>query len=141
MPNCESAWESTSDLPMGAALTRVVGFTARHRYFKPDWSPEKNRATFGECTAEPGHAHDYRCTVTVAGEIDPVTGMVMDLGLLDRILAEEVTGPFHGKHFNLDVQVFAYGKTIPTCEAIADYLHDRVARQLPAGVKLTAPSK
>jgi len=121
---------------MAASLTRVVGFTARHRYFKPDWSPEKNRATFGECAAEPGHAHDYRCTVTVGGEIDPVTGMVMDLGLLDRILADEVTGPFHGKHFNLDVPAFAYGKMIPTCEAIAGYLHPRVARHLPAGVRL-----
>jgi 6-pyruvoyltetrahydropterin/6-carboxytetrahydropterin synthase len=121
---------------MGSSLTRFVGFTARHRYFKPDWSPEKNRATFGECTAEPGHAHDYRCTVTVGGEIDPVTGMVMDLGLLDRILAEEVTGPLHGKHFNLDVAAFGYGKTVPTCEAIADYLHHRIARQLPAGVRL-----
>ena len=77
---------------MGASITRVIGFTALHRYFRPDWSPEKNRATFGECAAEPGHAHDYRCTITVGGVIDPITGMVMDLGLLDRILADEVTG-------------------------------------------------
>ncbi len=121
---------------MGASLTRIIGFTALHRYFRPEWSAEKNRATFGECAAEPGHPHDYRCTITVGGAIDPITGMVMDLGLLDRILADEVTGPFHGKHINLDVAAFAYGKTIPTCEAIAEYLHPRIRRHLPSGVRL-----
>jgi len=75
-----------------AYLTRVVAFTATHRLFKPEWSAERNAETFGE-TARP-HAHDYRCAVTVAGRVDPATGMVVDLGALDRILAEEVVKRF-----------------------------------------------
>jgi 6-pyruvoyltetrahydropterin/6-carboxytetrahydropterin synthase len=62
--------------------------------------------------------------------------MVMDLGLLDRILGEEVVAPFDGRHLNLDVPEFAYGRMLPTCEAIAAYLFPRVAARLPAGVTL-----
>ena len=75
----------------------------------------------------PGHAHDYRCVVTVAGPIAASRGMVMDLVELDRILHDEVVMPFDGKHLNLDVPEFAYGRTLPTCEAIAAYVFTRVA--------------
>jgi len=121
---------------MSASLTRVVGFTAHHRYFRPEWTPAQNHAAFGACAEAPGHAHDYLCAVTVAGSPHPVTGMIMDLAVLDRILAEQVTGPLHGKHFNLDVAEFAYGKVIPTCEAVAEYLYGRIAPSLPVGVRL-----
>ena len=62
--------------------------------------------------------------------------MVMDLGHLDRILQEEVIAPFDGKHLNLDVPAFAYGRTLPTCEAIAGHVFPRVAARLPPGVTL-----
>ena len=62
--------------------------------------------------------------------------MVMDLGLLDRILGEQVVTRFDGRHINLDVPEFAYGRTLPTCEAIAAYVFPRIAAQLPAGVTL-----
>jgi 6-pyruvoyl-tetrahydropterin synthase len=62
--------------------------------------------------------------------------MIIDLALLDRILHDEVLDPFAGKHFNLDVPAFAYGKTLATCEAMAAYVFRRVAPRLPAGVTL-----
>jgi len=62
--------------------------------------------------------------------------MVMDLTELDRILQEEVVAPFDGRHLNLDVPEFAYGRTLPTCEAIAAHVYARVARRLPSGVAL-----
>lgn len=34
------------------------------------------------------HGHSYRAEVTVRGRADPVTGMVADLGLLERMVAE-----------------------------------------------------
>jgi 6-pyruvoyl-tetrahydropterin synthase len=60
----------------------------------------------------------------------------MDLGVLDSILQDEVMTPFAGKHINLDVPAFAYGKTLPTCEAVAAYLFPRIAARLPAGLVL-----
>lgn len=62
--------------------------------------------------------------------------MIIDLGLLDRIVDEEVLQPLAGKHINLEVPEFAYGRTLPTCEAIAAYVFRRVAKRLPREVTL-----
>ena len=121
---------------MAASLSRVVGFQARHRFFRPDWSEARNREAFGPLSDAPGHAHDYQCVVTVSGPLEASRGMVMDLGVLDRILREEIVVPFEGRHLNLDVPEFAYGATLPTCEAIAAHVFTRVAARLPAGVTL-----
>ncbi len=122
---------------MALSLTRTVGFHATHRYFKPEWSAEANRERFGWTADEPGHAHDYRCAVTVSGPPDPATGMILDLPALDRLLQELVIAPLDGKHLNLDVPEFAYGRLLPTCEALAEYLFRRLAPRMPAGVALT----
>ena len=106
-----------------------------HRYYRPDWTEARNREVFGALADLPGHGHDYRCAVTVAGPLDDA-GMIMDLALLDRVLEEEVLTPFAGKHFNLNVPAFAKGRPLPTCEAIAAYVFGRIAGRLPAGVSL-----
>jgi 6-pyruvoyltetrahydropterin/6-carboxytetrahydropterin synthase len=121
---------------MPVSLTRTVGVRATHRYFKPQWSTEENRRRFGWTADEPGHAHDYRVSVTVTGSLDPETDMVVDLSLFDRILADEVTTPFDGKYLNLDLPEFAAGGTLPTCEALARLLFGRIAARLPPGVTL-----
>ncbi len=121
---------------MRLSLTRTVGFRATHRYFKPEWSPEENRTRFGLASEEPGHPHDYTCGVTLSGPPDPVTGMIIDLGVLDRVLTEVVVTPFDGRDINHDVPEFGYGKELPTCEALAQYYFERIAARLPAGVEL-----
>src|SRR5690349_3085295 len=42
------------------------------------------------CARENFHGHSYVCDVTVSGEIDATTGMLIDLAVLDRILSTEV---------------------------------------------------
>lgn len=116
---------------MAVLLHRTVGVRATHRFFVPAWSAVRNRARFGWTTDEPGHAHDYRCTVTVASASGGDTDLVMDLPLLDRILAEEVVAPLAGKHINLDIPEFAYGGRLPTCEALARYLFSRITPRIP----------
>ena len=74
---------------MAIELTRTVGFRAVHRLYRADWSPERNRDTFGPLSDPPGHPHDYTCAVTVTGPLDRAMGMVMDLMELDRILRPE----------------------------------------------------
>jgi 6-pyruvoyltetrahydropterin/6-carboxytetrahydropterin synthase len=117
------------------SLTRTVAFHALHRLYRPEWSESRNQEVFGSVSDAPGHGHDYQCAVTVRGPMDE-TGMLLDLGLLDQILRDEVLTPFAGKHFNLDVPAFAYGKTLPTCEAIASYVFQRIAARLPADLVL-----
>jgi 6-pyruvoyltetrahydropterin/6-carboxytetrahydropterin synthase len=121
-----------------ARLTRVVRFSAAHRYYRPDWAPEENARVFGLCAREHGHGHTYRCAVTVEGAVAPETGMVMDLAALDRLLAEQVRDPLDHRHLNLDVSDFAYGRTIPTAEALAEWVWRHVAPRLPSAVRLHA---
>jgi 6-pyruvoyltetrahydropterin/6-carboxytetrahydropterin synthase len=119
---------------MPVTLTRTVGFRAVHRLYRPDWSEARNRAAFGPLSDPPGHAHDYRCAVTVAGPIDGRMAMVLDLAELDRILQDEVIARLDGKHLNQDVP--SLEGTIPTCEAIAVDVFRHLVARLPAGVTL-----
>ena len=100
----------------------------------PEWPAERNVAIFGQLT-EP-HPHQYACAVTVEGQVDARTGMVLDLPLLDRILADEVLSPLDHKDLNRDVPAFGNGRQLPTCEALATWLFGRIAPRLPAGVRL-----
>jgi 6-pyruvoyltetrahydropterin/6-carboxytetrahydropterin synthase len=116
------------------SLTRTVSFPATHRMWRQDWTEAQNRAHFGPVAEY--HGHQYSCTVTVAGPLDPVTGMVVDLALLDAILAEEVTGRLGGKRLNTELPEFSSGRPLPTCEALASILYARIAVRLPSGLRL-----
>jgi 6-pyruvoyltetrahydropterin/6-carboxytetrahydropterin synthase len=110
----------------GASLTRRVRFRAAHRYHRPEWDEAKNRAVFGDCAAPEPHEHQYICDVTVRGTIDGVTGMILDLGALDRILEAQITRPLHDRVVNDAFPEFAEGRLIPTCEELARLLASRV---------------
>jgi 6-pyruvoyltetrahydropterin/6-carboxytetrahydropterin synthase len=115
-------------------LTRVVTFSAAHRYSRPEWPEARNREVFGACVRE--HGHGYECAVTVAGAPNRDTSMVMDLDALDRVLQEEVTERLDHRHLNHDVPEFALGETVPTVEALAVYVWNRIAPHMPDGVRL-----
>lgn len=121
---------------MPVSLTRAVGFRAMHRLYRPEWSEARNREAFGSLSDPPGHQHDYRCAVTVAGPVGETQGMVMDLGDLDRILHDEVVERFDGKHLNQDVPGLSDGGMLLTCETIATDVYRRLAPRLPPGVRL-----
>ncbi len=111
-----------------AYLTRVVEFTATHRFPQ---GPE-----FGATAHE--HGHRYQCHVTVRGPFDPGRSGVMSLKALDDLLEREIVAPFDGRHINRDVPTFADGNWLPTGEALAVYLWDRIKDQVPSGVTLHA---
>jgi 6-pyruvoyltetrahydropterin/6-carboxytetrahydropterin synthase len=103
-----------------ASLTRRVAFAAAHRYRRPEWDDARNAATFGLCARPSFHGHSYACHVTVRGPIDEATGFCVDLGLLDRVLAEEVRERFDHRNLNLDVPEFADGAQIPPARTSRD---------------------
>src|SRR5580704_2211110 len=107
-----------NDKPIAMVLlTRKIEFAASHLYHNPDFSPEENRRVFGKCNNPHGHAHNYTLEVTVAGEPDPVTGMVLDLKDLKVILEREVMQRMDHRFLNYEVPELA--GQIPTCENIA----------------------
>jgi 6-pyruvoyltetrahydropterin/6-carboxytetrahydropterin synthase len=120
-----------------ASLTRRVAFAAAHRYRRPDWSDERNAAVFGQCANQHFHGHGYTCDVTVTGPIDEETGMVVDLGLLDRVLATEVRERFDHRNINLEVPEFAEGTQVPTGENLARFIFERVQAALGTAARVT----
>jgi 6-pyruvoyltetrahydropterin/6-carboxytetrahydropterin synthase len=84
------------------ALTRTIDFAAAHRLHAPGLSDAENQAIFGKCDNPNGHGHNYGVEVTVIGEPDPVTGMIVDLTELDAVIEREVMARFDHKHLNQD---------------------------------------
>jgi len=125
---------------MPSYLTRRVSFAAAHRYRIAEWSDERNAAVFGACARPNYHGHSYVCDVTVTGEVDPVTGFIVDLGLLDEVLQREVRARFDHANINLDVPEFADGGLMPTGEELARFICQRVQAALGARTRVTRVS-
>ena len=121
-------------MKLEARLVRSVRFFALHHLRRPDWDDARNQAAFGPLADPAGHGHDYVCTVEVGGPLEH--GMVMDLAALDALLKEVVVKPLAGRHLNTDVPEF--GRTPPTCEALADWVYRRLLPRLPAMLVLHA---
>ena len=98
-------------------LTRRATFSASHYYWNDAWTAGKNEQVFGRCANRNGHGHNYTLEVTVAGEVDPVTGFVVDLKWLKDVMEREVLAAWDHRHLNLEAPEFA--AAIPTTENIA----------------------
>lgn len=111
-------------------LTKRIEFAAAHRYFRPEWDEAKNRAVFGRCYNPPAHGHNYMLEVTVSGDVDPQTGMVINLFDLKRVLLGMIE-EFDHKNLNLDMPYFA--DRIPTSENLARVLWTKLEPQSDIG--------
>jgi 6-pyruvoyltetrahydropterin/6-carboxytetrahydropterin synthase len=116
-----------------AYLTRRFSFAAAHRYRLPELSDEENARRFGLCARPNYHGHTYSCEVTVRGAIDPRSGMIVDLGELDRILERDIRSRLDHANVNLDIPEFAEGKLMPTGENLARFIFETVQRGLSGG--------
>jgi 6-pyruvoyltetrahydropterin/6-carboxytetrahydropterin synthase len=112
-------------------LTRKIEFSASHLYHNPKFSPEENRRIFGKCNNPNGHGHNYVLEVTVGGEADPATGMVLDLEELKKLLDREVMQRMDHRSLNHEVPELA-GR-MPTCENLAALIWELLAPKVPRG--------
>lgn len=101
---------------MEAYLTVSAHFSAAHRLALPELSDEENGDIYGKCARPNGHGHNYQVEVTVRGEVDARTGMLVDLVALQNAIARHVIEPLDHTFLNKDVPYFA--KTVPTAENI-----------------------
>lgn len=104
-------------LPTTMIVTARLDFSAAHRLHNPDRDAEWNRRTYDKCDNPSGHGHNYLLEVSVEGQIDPDTGMVIDLKELKDIMRRAVIDRVDHKHLNHDVD-FLSG-LIPTAENLA----------------------
>ena len=97
-------------------VTRRETFSAAHRLFNPMWDDEQNARVFGKDANPHGHGHTYMLEVTVRGEIDPATGMVLDLRDLRDLIRRAVIDKVD--HANLNVDVAFLTGVMPSAENI-----------------------
>ena len=112
--------------PLTLLLTRRVTFSAAHVLRRADWDEERNRAIFGACAGD--HGHNYVLEVSIGGDPDPETGMVLNLKDLDRVVREALVAHVDHRHLNRDVP-FLLG-VIPTAENLALAFWDRLEDSL-----------
>ena len=110
------------------SLSRRIRFSAGHRYHVPELDAAENARLFGKCNLPHGHGHNYAVDVTVGGPVDPVTGMIVDLGELDAVLTEEVVEPFDHRFLNEEIPAFA--TAVPTTENLAREIWRRLRPRL-----------
>jgi 6-pyruvoyltetrahydropterin/6-carboxytetrahydropterin synthase len=113
-------WADYRGNNMEAALTVKTHFSAAHRLAKPELSLEANTEIYGKCARVNGHGHNYHLEVSVVGQIDPRTGMLVDLGALQGVIDELIIEPMDHTFLNKDITYFA--EVVPTAENIALYI-------------------
>lgn len=94
-------------------ITRKESFCAAHKLYREEWSDEKNAQVFGKCSNPNWHGHNYDLFVTVKGQPDLKTGLVMDLKILGEILQDKVIAKIDHKNINVDCD-FMHGKMAST---------------------------
>jgi 6-pyruvoyltetrahydropterin/6-carboxytetrahydropterin synthase len=123
-------WAEYTGDGMEAYLTISTHFSAAHRLALPTLSYEDNVEIYGKCARPHGHGHNYLLDVTVRGSIDPRTGMVCDLGVLQTLVEDLVVEPFDHTFLNKDVAHFA--TCVPTAENIALHITDLLSAPIAA---------
>lgn len=118
-----------SKKPRTVCLTRIEKFSACHRLHSIQLSEEENKEIFGKCNNPNGHGHNYKVEVTLKGQVDPVTGMVINLTDLKEYMKKAIMVPLDHKHLDLDVDYFK--DVVSTTENVAIYIWDQMKALLP----------
>lgn len=118
-------------------LTRRYRFAASHRLHNDTLTEERNRQVYGKCNNPYGHGHNYVLEVTVAGPVEPATGMVYDLVELDGIVKREVLDRYDQTYLNLDVESFQ--NLVPTTENLCVEVFRRLEGKLKDGAARPSP--
>ena len=84
-------------------ITRRERFSSTHRLYRADWDDKKNMETFGPCSNQNGHGHNFELFVTIKGKVNPDNGFVMNLKALSPIIKAKIIDKLDHKNINLDV--------------------------------------
>jgi 6-pyruvoyltetrahydropterin/6-carboxytetrahydropterin synthase len=106
---------------MKVHLTRRYWFSASHRLHSDAMSESENQSTYGKCNNPHGHGHNYALEVTVAGPVDPRTGMVCNIVDLDSFVEREILERFGHQNLNTLAE---FGEIVPTTENLCVEIYD-----------------
>ncbi len=120
---------------MKIAIYRKAHFNAAHRMHVKEWTDEKNIEVFGLCNSPNYHGHNYELEVKVVGEVDPITGYLIDLKFLKELIKIEIEDRFDHKNLNLDTLEFK--ELQPSCENICFVIWRILSEKLGSKYELT----
>jgi 6-pyruvoyltetrahydropterin/6-carboxytetrahydropterin synthase len=113
-------------------ITRQVHFNSAHRLYNPTKSLAWNQKQYGMCTNPHWHGHNYVLEVTLKGQPDPVTGYIIDLARLKKILNTAVVDKCDHRNLNDEVE-FLRGIIPSTENLVIAFWHEIAPRiHLPA---------
>jgi 6-pyruvoyltetrahydropterin/6-carboxytetrahydropterin synthase len=107
---------------MKTAIFRKANFNSAHRLHNPHFDDKTNEDIFGLCNNPHYHGHNYDLIVKIVGEVDPQTGYVIDLKILNELIKDEIIERFDHKNLNLDTLEFK--DLNPTVENIARIIYE-----------------
>jgi len=120
---------------MKVTVSRKAHFNAAHRLYRKDFTDTQNNEIFGKCANPHYHGHNYELIVHVKGEVDPITGYVIDMKSLKNLIKEEVEDKLDHKNLNEEVEEFS--SLIPTAENIAIVIYNWIKPHLVEDQELT----
>ena len=120
---------------MKVTVSRKAHFNAAHRLYRKDFTDTQNNEIFGKCANPHYHGHNYELIVHVKGEVDPITGYVIDMKILKNLIKDEVEDKLDHKNLNEEVEEFS--RLIPTAENIAIVIYNWIKPHLVEGHELT----
>lgn len=106
---------------MKASFGRRYMLSASHRLHSDALTAEENRATYGKCNNPHGHGHNYIVEVLISGQVDPETGMVINMADLDSAMQTKILARFDHANLNLD-SIFA--NRVPTTENLTEVVYE-----------------
>jgi 6-pyruvoyltetrahydropterin/6-carboxytetrahydropterin synthase len=109
-------------------ITRRERFSSAHRLFVPSWSNEENDAFFGACNNPNWHGHNYELFVTIKGDVDPTTGVLINLKDLSKLLKDNVVSKLDHKNLNVDVDFLA--DVVTSAEMITIKIWDQIEKPI-----------
>lgn len=115
---------------MKAYFGRRYMLSASHRLHSEALSAQENQAAYGKCNNPHGHGHNYVVEVLVGGEVNPETGMVVNMAVLDEAMRGKVMERFDHANLNLDP---AFAHRVPTTENLCRTVFGLLKSALPVG--------
>ena len=119
---------------MKVTVFRKAHFNAAHRLYNKTWEDSHNEEVFGKCANPHYHGHNYELIVGVKGEIDPVTGYVIDVKILKDLIKREVEDKMDHKNLNLQVEEFK--DLNPTVENISVVIWNSLRKHISEDMEL-----
>lgn len=110
---------------MYLTLSKRFEFSSSHRYYVPDWDPQKNRQFFGRRIGGPhGYGNNFTLYTVFHGAVDARDGMIINVTTIKKRVNDILSARYDHKFLNVDTPPF--DSIPPTPENLAACLFEDI---------------